>query len=257
MIVELLARTQLIREAAERLGYVPHAPGTVTDGDELAEVAGRECYQSWHRPNAGTAHNTGYIGNIINHRHFSVLEHTQLTFSIRNVSRALTHELVRHRHLSPSQESQRYVDVSDGILVIPAELKVHFDSAPFDLMLTDDHQLSIERYNSIVKILTEAGVPRKRARQAARYCLPTGHATRLVISGNIRAWRGFVEKRGGRDQLTGQPHADLEIHDLATRILVILHDEVPNSVQDLWAEHLRWTEAPVNEAEPKLSHSQL
>ena len=257
MIVELLARTQLIREVAERLGYVSHAPGTVTDGDELAEVAGRECYQSWHRPNAGTAHNTGYVGNIINHKHFSVLEHSQFTFSIRNVSRALTHELVRHRHLSPSQESQRYVDVSDGTVIVPPELIPFLESSPWDLVLADDHHESIARYNSIVEMLTEAGVPRKRARQAARYALPNGHATRLVISGNVRAWRGFLEKRASRDPLTGQPHADLEIFDLACRILCILHEEVPNSVQDLWAEHVRWSQASDHDGEPMLSRSQL
>lgn len=240
MIVELLAKTVLLRDAAKNMGYVPHAEGSTSDGDELAEVAGRECYQSWQRPNVGTAHNQGYTKNIINHRHFSVLEHAQYTFSIREVSRALTHELVRHRHLSFSQQSQRYVDESDGVVVIPPELRPFFETSGLDFIMTDDHQESITRYKNIVDLLTEAGVPRKRARQAARYALPNGHATRLVVSGNVRAWREMLEKRIGRDPLTGEPHADLEHFEMAQKILTILHEEVPNSVQDLWDAEQAW-----------------
>lgn len=258
MIVELLARTQLIRETAQRMGYVPHAPGTVTDGDELVEICGRECYQSWNRPNAGTAHNRGYNKNIINHKHFSVMEHASYTFSVRNVSRALTHELVRHRHLSFSQESQRYVDVSNGTLVVPPELRALFENSGLNLALADDHQLAVDRYNSIVEMLTKEGVPRKRARQAARYCLPNGHTTRLTVTGNVRAWREFFEKRGSRDPLTLEPHADLEIFDLANRILTILYDEVPNLVQDLWEQRVGWEEAlAARDTEPRVSRSQL
>lgn len=231
MIVELVAYTTIIPEALERMGYVPHPAGTVKPGDELAEVGGRECYQSWGRPNPGTATNKGYLGNIINHSHFSVLEHTSLTFSIRKVSRSLTHELIRHRHLSPSQVSQRYVDESHGEFVLPPDA-----DSDIALVMTDAHHDALALYDKIFQTLTEAGVSRKRARQAARYVLPNGHETRLMMTGNVRAWREFVTKRRARDPLTKVPLADLEMFELADRILILLHEHVPNSVQDLWAE---------------------
>lgn len=238
MIVELIARTTLVPGAADRMGYIPHEPGTVSDGDELLEVAGRECYQSWGRKYPPTATNKTYLANIISKVHFSVMEHASYTFSIRGISRACSHELVRHRHLSPSMLSQRYVPESDSGAVTPPELVNNPGVVP-DTLLSDAHQAAIEIYDKIVETLTEAGVPRKRARQAARYALPNGHETRLVLTGNVRAWREFIEKRTIRDPFTDEPLADLEICQLAERILILLHHEVPNAVQDLWEKFER------------------
>lgn len=67
-------------------------------GQQLIEMAGRTCYQSWSNPSGRT--NAEYIGNMLEHGHLSVIEHASATFYIRGVSRSLTHELVRHRHLS-------------------------------------------------------------------------------------------------------------------------------------------------------------
>lgn len=234
MIVELVARTTLVPGALEKLGYKPHEPGTVADGDELHEAAGRECYQSWNRPNPKTATNQGYLDNILTQGHYSTLEHSSLTFSVRKVSRSLTHELVRHRHLSPSQISQRYVDESHGEFISPPEFWRNGTGVLLpDLLMTDLHQAALDVYEKTVKVLMENGVPRKRARQAARAILPNGQETRLLITGNVRAWREFVGKRIAVDE-QGQPLADLEMHDLACMILIELHKEVPNSVQDLW-----------------------
>lgn len=236
MIVRLISRPALIREAIEEMGYIFHEEGTVSPGDELSEIAGRECYQSWKRPNPATATNQGYLDNILVKRHVSVMDHANYVFSIREVSRSLTHELIRHRHFGYSQVSQRYVDEASGSFVIPPELTVTVDGEDqWDLLLADEHHDAITLYERIVTKLVNNGVPRKRARQAARYVLPNGHTTRLIMSGNIRAWRELIEKRIARDPETMEPLADLEIHQLATRILVILHEEVPNAVQDLWA----------------------
>lgn len=238
MIVRLIGHTVIDKEAIEEMGYVFHEDGTIEPGDELAEVAGRECYQAWNRPNPATATNRGYLGNILHKQHFSILEHASCTFSVRNVSRALTHELVRHRHLSFSMISQRYVDESDGEFVLPLEISRN-KNIEADHLMTDTHLEQLNIYEKVFHSLTEAGVPRKRARQAARYVLPNGHATRLVVSGNIRAWREFLSKRLARDAVSDEPLADLEIHELATRILEILHTIVPHSVQDLWLVHTK------------------
>lgn len=75
----------------------------------IIELAGRHCYMSFNEK-MGTKTLDGYIKNIIDQGHYSVLEHLNLTFIFRGISRYCTHELVRHRHLSPSQFSTRYCD---------------------------------------------------------------------------------------------------------------------------------------------------
>ena len=88
-------------------------------GEALAEFAGRACYQSWSKPNPRTATNAGYLRHILEVGHLSVLEHGSVTFYLTGVSRSLTHELIRHRHFSYSQLSQRYVPERDAAMVEP------------------------------------------------------------------------------------------------------------------------------------------
>ena len=92
---------------------------TDTDNEpqQLIEASGRICYSSWHNPAKRT--NEQYIANLLSQQHYSVIEHAVASFYIRGVSRALTHELVRHRHFSYSQRSTRYVDESDCGFIVP------------------------------------------------------------------------------------------------------------------------------------------
>ncbi|NBQ42878.1 MAG: FAD-dependent thymidylate synthase, partial [Mycobacteriaceae bacterium] len=111
--VQLIAKTEF------------HAPPDVpweTDadgGEALVEFAGRACYQSWSKPNPRTATNAAYLRHIIEVGHFSVLEHATASLYITGVSRSCTHELIRHRHFSYSQLSQRYVPDGDARVVVP------------------------------------------------------------------------------------------------------------------------------------------
>src|SRR5699024_7330040 len=93
------------------------------DADDLAEFAGRACYQAFHRPNPATARNEDYLANILRQGHESVLEHASATFYLTGVSRALLTELSRHRHLSFSVRSQRFVDEGQRSIVIPPALR--------------------------------------------------------------------------------------------------------------------------------------
>src|SRR5690349_7832388 len=111
--VRLIAWTQF--QPPEDVPWDTDADG----GQALAEFAGRACYQSWKKPNPATATNAGYLAHILEVGHLSVLEHGSVTFYITGVSRALTHELVRHRHFSYSQLSQRYVPERDAGMVEP------------------------------------------------------------------------------------------------------------------------------------------
>lgn len=225
--------------------YSPHMDNgdEVMDADELAEMAGRLCYKSWERPNPLTAHNKGYLSNIISQGHFSVLEHASATFWIGGVSRSLTHELVRHRHLSFSQVSQRYVDESvesagGGYVVHPAlrewvdtylvpddQVVKEFDPSVGDIFdMVDRGQRSL--YKDLVDFLVGKGVDRKTARGAARGVLPNMTETELIVSGNLRAWRDMLSKRLGQG-------ADAEIRELAVVILGHLKAYAPNTFQDM------------------------
>jgi thymidylate synthase (FAD) len=193
------------------------------DPDELAEFAGRLCYQSWDRPRPETATNAGYLANIIKQQHFSVLEHASATFYVAEVSRSLSHELVRHRHLSFSQVSQRYVDESQATFITPPAIGKHNDAFMHLHTLASNAAYA---YHEIVVELEKQGLSRKEARQAARSVLPNATETKLVVTGNMRAWRDVIAKRNS-------PHADAEIRQLAGMILAELKTIAPNTFQDM------------------------
>lgn len=198
--------------------------------DALAEFAGRACYQSWHRPNALTATNGGYLRHILDVQHLSVLEHGSATFYVTGVSRALTHELVRHRHLSYSQLSQRYVDASTVEFVEPPLLASDVDAHDAFVGVTDVtrelYGVIADRLGALLADEPNRTRRRKLTRQAARYVLPNATETKIVVTGNHRAWREFL-------LLRGTEHADVEIHDLALALLDELREVAPNCYQDL------------------------
>ena len=199
----------------------------VADADELAEFAGRACYQSWNRPNPKTATNEGYLANILDHEHFSVLEHASATFYIEGVSRSLTHELIRHRHLSFSQLSQRYVDESESEMVKPpAVSEVDNLGGELSRKFYQATESAIHTYNHLVSCIEGAGFSRKQAREAARSVLPNATETKIVVTGNMRTWREVLLKRGSQ-------HADAEIRQLALKLFEELKSIAPNSFQDL------------------------
>lgn len=200
--------------------------------DFLAEFAGRSCYESWDRPNNKTATNDSYLGHILDVGHFSVLEHASATFYIQGVSRSLTHELVRHRHLSFSQRSQRYVDESNYGFAIPPDLIPLKDKTNVDTewtvqaIINDVVARANSAYEAIAEIMVRNGHPRKEARQAARSVLPNGTETNIVVTGNMRAWREFIQKRW-------HVAADKEIQELAGLILDKLMVVAANTFQDI------------------------
>lgn len=199
-----------------------------TSIDELAELAGRNCYQSWNRPNAKTASNEAYLSNIISQQHFSVMEHGSVSFYVAGVSRSLLAELTRHRHLSFSVLSQRYVDANSLDRVDPPIIQdlegINLEDANRTLDLVDRY--TIDAYNALVEIFTNQGYERKHAREAARAVLPNMMDTPMVVTGNIRAWRDVLSKRY-------HVAADREIQEFATEVLKHLRVLAPNSVQDI------------------------
>ncbi len=208
--VQVIAQTQFTPPAD--VPWETDADG----GQELAEFAGRACYQSWTKPNPATATNAGYLRHILEVGHLSVLEHGTVSMYFSGVSRSLTHELIRHRHFSYSQLSQRYVPEQDAAFVEPAviaedpELHERFQAAT---------EAAVAAYTDLLEGLEKrfadgpnATLRRKQARQAARAVLPNATETRIVVTGNFRAWRHFVAMRASE-------HADVEIRELAIACL--------------------------------------
>ncbi|GAS91153.1 FAD-dependent thymidylate synthase [Mycolicibacterium brisbanense] len=220
--VQLIAKTEFL--APPDVPWQTEAEG----GQALTEFAGRACYQSWSKPNPKTATNEAYIGHIIDVGHFSVLEHASVSFYITGISRSCTHELVRHRHFSYSQLSQRYVPEHDAEVVIPPGLE---DDPELMGIFTAAADASRVAYTELLNRLEakfmgdqpgggSAVLRRKQARQAARAVLPNATETRIVVTGNYRAWRHFIAMRASE-------HADVEIRRLAIACLRELVDVAP------------------------------
>ncbi|MDG6104527.1 FAD-dependent thymidylate synthase [Dactylosporangium aurantiacum] len=198
-------------------------------GQALAEFAGRACYQSWKKPNPATATNEGYLRHILEVGHLSVLEHGTVTFYLTGVSRSFTHELVRHRHFSYSQLSQRYVPGREAQMVEP---DVIAEDPALHKVFVEASEAALRAYNELLEGLeakfsdVENGTSRrKQARQAARAVLPNAAETRIVVTGNYRAWRHFVTMRATEA-------ADVEIREVAIACLRELQRVAPNVFAD-------------------------
>ena len=208
--VQLIAKSEFV--APPDVPWSTDADG----GQALVEFAGRACYQSWSKPNPKTATNTGYLQHIIDVGHFSVLEHASVSFYITGISRSCTHELIRHRHFSYSQLSQRYVPENESQIVLPPGLE---DDDELRRILVEAADASRATYAELLSRLEakfadqpNAILRRKQARQAARAVLPNATETRIVVTGNYRAWRHFIAMRASE-------HADVEIRRLAIACL--------------------------------------
>ncbi len=221
--VRVIAWTQF--ETPDGVPWSTDADG----GQALAEFAGRACYQSWHKPNPSTATNAGYLRHILEVGHLSVLEHGVVTFYMTGVSRSFTHELIRHRHFSYSQLSQRYVPERDAAMVEP---DVIAEDPELHKKFIEATEAGVRAYNELLEGLenrfadVQSGtLRRKQARQAARSVLPNATETRIVVTGNYRAWRHFIAMRATE-------HADVEIREIAIACLRELQRVAPNVFGD-------------------------
>ena len=236
MKVKLIAATEVSPYALKELGYDPESftkedydeyPFGDYDADELAEFAGRNCYRSFNRPNPATASNEDYLAHILEVGHESVLEHASATFYIE-ASRSVLAELERHRHLSFSVVSQRYVDPTALGLHIPPAVN-GLSGSDYDYAMgqfLDAATATEESYKNLVEVFTKAGKGRKQSREAARAVLPNMTSSPMVVTGNHRAWRYVIKARW-------HEAADAEIRELAGMLLEQLRELAPNTYQDI------------------------
>jgi len=223
MNVVLVAGTQILDASAfDSVLFEPHRDAS--DAETVIEFAGRECYGSFHRPTPATATIRGYLRNILESRHFSVLEHGTATFRFTGVSRSFTHELIRHRHLSYSELSQRFVNMENAEMIKPPAIS-DAEWTQEDCIWEGVEHLQ-NAYVHLVKTLTARGLGRKQAREAARCVMPNMAETKIVVTGNFRAWRHFLHVRGS-------VHADAEIRAVAREVASWLINFAPNVFQDV------------------------
>lgn len=241
--MQIIRRPRVTLIARQEFIYPEHIQwksDTDVPAQVLTEFSGRLCYLSFgadagleggHKTIGGRTTNESYLANILRTKHGSVLEHAVWSLLLEGVSRALTHELVRHRAgFAFSQLSQRYVDESEIGFVLPPEIE---EGSPSYGAWVDSCRASLTAYREILEDLSErigeeerATMRKKRARQAARAVLPNSAETKIVVTGNARSWRHFIEMRGSES-------ADVEIRRLAVAVLQVLQEEAPNIFGDM------------------------
>lgn len=195
-----------------------------SESEALVEFAGRACYESFDKPNPRTASNQAYLHHILEVGHDALLEHATATLYIRGLSRSATHELVRHRHFSFSQLSQRFVHPEETEVVLPKLIAEDEQLTRLTLQAADDARFVYEELLDALESKLDqepnALLRKKQARQAARAVLPNLTESRIVVTGNYRAWRHFIGARATEQ-------ADTELRQLAVTCLKLLREQSP------------------------------
>ena len=149
------------------------------------------------------------VRKLVEMGHFSTLEHVTFTFAIEGVSRVLTHQLVRHRIASYSQQSQRYVNEHDFETILPLSIAARpAEREKFEKLMSEIRNLYTE--------WTEMGIPA----EDARYILPNAAETKIVVTMNVRSLYNFF-------RLRCCTRAQWEIRALAEKMLAEVKEVAP------------------------------
>ncbi|HLW96373.1 MAG TPA: FAD-dependent thymidylate synthase [Solirubrobacteraceae bacterium] len=209
---------------------VEESDGEPNPGEMLVEFGGRACYRSWE-PGLNVnvtrvrTDRREYFENLLRSAHGSVLEHANYSFALRNASRVLTHELVRHRAGSAfSQESLRYVRLTDIGFRVPAALE------PLrGRVLEIVEQLEEFQRDAAEELrLDDEGVPfhvKKEITSALRRLAPIGLSTDIIWSANLRTLRHVIEMRTAEG-------AEEELRSVFDDVAQIMLAEAPLLFQD-------------------------
>lgn len=177
------------------------------------EAAGRTCYKSEDKITEDSAIN--FVRNLIKCGHESVLEHVSITVRIIT-DRGISHEIVRHRLASYSQESTRYCNYKDKEI----EFVLPYDIDP-ETKIFDYWKLSCQSSETDYKVLIAKGV----APQTARSVLPNCLKTELVMTCNLREWRHFFKMRCAPGAHPDMKYlATIMLHDFQEKIPVVFDD---------------------------------
>ncbi len=193
---------------------------------ELIYAAFRQCYHAgyvgdmWDRLVSGDIpreKQADFVSRILASGHESPVEHVGFTFAVEGVSRTLTHQLVRHRIASYSQQSQRYVDAKDFDYVLPPSVaKIPEARARYEAFMAE----AAACYRDLQALLAAGGREGQKSNEDARFVLPGGVETKIVVTMNCRSLLHFFELRCCM-------RAQWEIRALAGRMLALCREALP------------------------------
>jgi thymidylate synthase (FAD) len=183
--------------------------------EALLEHAGRVCYRSEPRGDPGK-----FLRARISEGHESIVEHASITFEISGISRACSHQLVRHRIASYSQESQRYVEMSAPEFIVPPSVAGNPEAQAVWDQFT-------KQVGAVYHRLRELGV----RKEDARFVLPNATATRIIVTMNLRSLRHFFSVRC-------EKAAQWEIRALALEMLRLVTPVAPSVFRDLYDRYV-------------------
>lgn len=209
--------------------------------DQVCNLAARVCVSDEmpemeevdHRLRFWTDGDCKALKHAIQSGHESVAEHATFTFAVSGVSRALTHQLVRHRIASYSQQSQRYVNMEKFEYVIPESIRrcdweghsldpIHLTPKTFDM--TDEYNAIMEDLKNAYRRFIKAGIPE----EDARYILPNACTTNIIVTMNARELRHFFALRCCE-------RAQWEIRELANKMLELVKPIAPKLFENAGA----------------------
>jgi len=180
--------------------------------EKVIEEAGRTCYKSFERMTDTSSDN--FIRAAIKRGHESIIEHACATFRIKGASRSFTHQFVRHRLASFSQQSQRYVDESDFNYIIPPMIANNSEAA-------DLYRKHIDYTSETYRKLRKAGI----TKEDARFILPNALESEIVFTANFRELRTIFSLRLAKD-------AQWEVRRVCMEMLNIMKTEAPSVFGD-------------------------
>ena len=206
--------------------------------EKLVATAAKLCYSSSDigslRDGLTEEKTASFIEMLASIGHESVMEHTSFTFGIEGISRACSHQLVRHRIASYSQKSQRYVNENGFEFITPPEIealpeaKAEFDRTMQELRASYDKIADLLTASHTARFISEgmddkaaASKARKLANEDARFVLPNACETKIVVTMNVRSLFNFFEHRCCN-------RAQWEIRAVAEEMLRLCLEVAPN-----------------------------
>jgi len=187
------------------------------DAETVCALAGKLCYSPYGleqiKKNLNQNKIGGFLKKIINSGHLSVIEHAAFSFMLEGISRACTHQLVRHRIASYSQKSQRYVDEKQLLYITPQTIKDNKE-------LNSIYHEFMTHTQKIYEKMIAAGIPK----EDARFVLPNAAETKIFVTMNGRELYHFFEKRLCL-------RAQWEIREVAEHMLEQVKQVAPNIFQ--------------------------
>lgn len=166
-----------------------------------------------------------FLNMLMSYGHESPVEHVTFTFAIEGVSRSLTHQLVRHRIASYSQQSQRYVKLNQFNYVIPPEIKKNIKAKEIFIEAMEQSQQAYDKLADILyKKYVDEGMKttnaEKKAIEDARYVFPNACETKIIVTMNARSLMNFFKHRCCN-------RAQWEIRALAEIMLMLVKEVAP------------------------------